>query len=99
MRRVYLKNVQPHTPGGFITVSMQELDFLYHLTDKKTPQEAIELFAIVCLTHFKDPQETLKALNISPMGGNVLFMDEAEAPQSEDPQYQRFIYEVTVKNG
>ena len=97
MRRIYLKEMKQPTCSGYIVVSMQELDFLFHLTDKKSPQEAIELFAAVCVTFFKEPQEVLKALNISPFGGNVFFMGEGDEEPPKEPTYQRFVYEVTAK--
>jgi hypothetical protein len=99
MKRVYLKEMPQNTSGGQIIVSLQELDFLFHLTGLKDPQEVIEHFAVICLTFYKEPQEVLKTLNISPFGGNAFFVGEGDEEPEKEPTYQRFIYEVTVKNG
>lgn len=79
------------TAAGEIVVSMHELDFLVELTGEKEPYYAIEKFACACMNHWKDPQQTLKALNIE--AGPVYYQEEGLV-LNEQPTYQRVRYEL-----
>ena len=97
MKRVYLKELQQATSGGYMVASMADLDFLMHLTGIDDPREALEHFAVMCLTFHKDPQETLKKIDIWPTGGNIMFVEEDVPTDPPEPTYKRFSMEVTVK--